>query len=370
MKKFKLIYIISDVDKAVSFEWIALRLKEKYDLMFVLIGNKNSALKTWLTREQIRVQEISNSNPMIKQWIKLFVILYKENPRIIHTHLWMANLLGLSTAWTLRIKKRIFTRHHATIHYDEHPSGRKWERLCNYLATDIIAISKNTQSILIDRDKASPGKVKLIPHGFDLNYFTNVSSERINILKVKYDIERHGSPVIGIIARYMKWKGVQYVIEAFKSILKKHPSALLILANAQGNYADQIKKQLASLPPDSFKEILFEEDLAALYKVFDIYVHVPVDAQSEAFGQTYVEALASGIPSVFTLSGIAQEFISHKINAWVVDFRNSEQIAEGILEIHSNAELRDHLKIYGSSSIKGFTIDNHMVALEELYNNG
>ena len=140
----------------------------------------------------------------------------------------------------------------------------------------------------------------------------------------------YSRPIIGVISRYVKFKGVQYIIPAFKKIRFEFPEAHLVLANAQGDYTAEIRSILKQLPEGSYTEIQFEDDLAALYKVFDVFVHVPIDAQAEAFGQTYVEALAAEIPSIFTLSGVAREFIKDKENALVVNFKDDEGIFWGI----------------------------------------
>jgi glycosyltransferase involved in cell wall biosynthesis len=288
----------------------------------------------------------------------------------VHTHLWQANLLGLSAAWLLGIKNRIYTRHHATIHYHEFPAGRKWDVLCNALATDIIAISQNIKDILIEWDRTDAKKVVLIPHGFDFNYFKSVADDRIQIVRDKYNLQNTFFPVIGVISRYVHWKGIQYIIPAFGKIREQYPMAKLILANANGDYEPTVRKLLRSLPVDSFVQIKFEEDLASLYQLFDVYVHVPIDAHVEAFGQTYVESMAAGIPSIFTLSGVAPEFVVHKSNAWVVDFKNSDQITEGIKVILSDADLVRRIKIETEHSIRRFSLEAHISALEKLYTNG
>lgn len=299
--------------------------------------------------------------------MSVFRILHREKPAVVHTHLWQANLLGLSASWLLRIKKRIYTRHHATVHYHEHPSGRKWDLACNFFSTEIVAISQNVREILTLWDKANPKKIKLIYHGFELDYFASVSNERVNALRAKQKLQANDAPIIGVISRYMEWKGIQYIIPAFRKILNQFPNAKLILANAHGSYQAEIKQLLSSLPPRSFIEIRFEEDLAALYKIFDIFVHVPTDAHVEAFGQTYIESLASGIPSVFTLSGIAKEFVSRNYNAWVADFKNSDQIAMGIEKILGDKNYRQTLSSNGLKSIQQFSLDTHILALERLY---
>jgi len=230
-----------------------------------------------------------------------------------------------------------------------------------------VAISKSIEEILVAWDKAPKKKVTIIHHGFDLPYFSHADDERVTGLRRKYDLNASSYPVVGVISRYTDWKGIQFIIPAFKSLLSKYPNAHLILANAKGDYAREIKTQLNTLPRGSYTEIGFEADLAALYRLFNVYVHAPIDAYSEAFGQTYVEALATGTPSVFTLSGIAREFIRDRENAVVVEYKNSDQIFRGLCDILENKELSKALIAGGRESIQQFSIGKYMQELETLY---
>lgn len=367
-KRKKIVFVISDIDKALSFEWTAADLQQDFDLVFLLLAAPGSQLFSFLKERNIRVYEITNRNfsfPLIP-FMQTLRILNREKPDIVHTHLWYANLLGLLAAWLLRIKKRIYTRHHSTLHYTDFPSGRKWDVWNNYLATHIVAISKNVKGILLEWDHANPAKIRLIYHGFDWEYFQDVTHERIENLKTKYKLKENG-PIIGVISRYMERKGIQYVIPAFKSILRQYPNAKLVLANARGNYEPTIRQLLKQLPLESYVEIKFEADLAALYQTMDVFVHVPTDPHWEAFGQTYVEALMAGVPSVFTKSGIAHEFIQHKQNAMVVDYKNTQQIEAAVLELLSNAELRRTMTYQGKRSTQVFLWRHHLEALKKLY---
>ena len=369
MSGSKLIYIVSDIDKALAFEWTALHLKSSHELMFILIGKEDTVLEKYLHKINVPSHVICDSQypGHLRKWFRLFYLLWKEKPDIIHAHLWRANLLGLTTSWFLRIRKRVFTRHHATIHYDKYPSGRKWDRLCNAMATDIIAISKNIENILVTRDGANARKIRIIHHGFDFDYFRLVDDKRIEQLRTQYNLSEQTFPVIGVISRYIDWKGLQYIIPAFEKIRERYPAAKLMLANASGDYEHQVKNMLLTLPADSFVEIKFEKDLAALYKLFDVFVHVPVDPYAEAFGQTYVEGLITETASVFTLSGIAREFIRHRENALVVDFKNTDQIVNSVYEIVTDNTLRDSLKKQGLASVQQFSLNQFILSLENLY---
>ena len=220
--------------------------------------------------------------------------------------------------------------------------------------------------MLVEKEKANPGKIALIHHGFDLEKFQNPDADKVQKLK-----ERYGTvgkyPVIGVIARYTEWKGLQYVIPAFAQLLGSQPDAKLLLANANGDYKPQIQHLLQQLPPGSYTEIPFEEDLYSLYGLFDIFVHVPVNPEIEAFGQTYVEALAAGVPSVFTLSGVAAEFVEDGKNAFVVPFQDSNAILRAVVHLLASSELQETIRRNGLAIAQGFGLQKMMKELSNLY---
>jgi glycosyltransferase involved in cell wall biosynthesis len=98
-----------------------------------------------------------------------------------------------------------------------------------------------------------------------------------------------------------------------------------------------------------------------------LLVHVPVDAETESFGQVYIEAMAAGVPSVFTPSGIAAELLSHLENAYVVPFRNSDAIYEGMKAILADRELRRKLIANGIEAVQGFSMDKQIAELNSCY---
>ena len=368
--KTKLIYVLSDIDKAVAFEWIVQQIdKEKIELNFVLLNDKESYIEKFLIKNNIHLKRIYLKTK--KDYPQAFISLVKEinliKPDIIHTHLFDANVLGLLASKILGIKKRIYTRHHSTFHHDNFPKAVILDKMVNYLATDIIAISKNVKNILIEKESVKDSKITLIHHGFDLKSFENVNENEIQALRQKY-IPHSQSPVIGVIARYINWKGHKSQVQAFKKILNDFPNAFFLFANAKGPNKKEISDFIKqNIPQKNYIEIEFENNLFALYKLFDVYVHTPVNSQIEAFGQTYIEALASGVPSVFTISGIANEFIENNKNALVVDYNNPEQIYNSISKILKNDSLQKELIDNGKKAILQFSLRNFIHKLEHLY---
>ena len=163
-------------------------------------------------------------------------------------------------------------------------------------------------------------------------------------------------------------KGIQYIIPAFNSLKKIYPRALLVLANANGDYYSEIMAMLLETGNENYRLIEFENDVPALYKTFNGFVHVPINVTAEAFGQTYLEALASEVPSVFTLSGIAPEFIVDRKNALVVPHCDSDAIFEALKELLENKSLAASITLDGYESVKNkFDIHLKMRNLEQLY---
>jgi glycosyltransferase involved in cell wall biosynthesis len=371
-RKVKVVYIISEINKAIAFEWIAEYINNtKFELSFILLNPGVTDLEKHLTEKGLSVKNIIFRGK--RDWFsairQTYKILRKIKPDAIHCHMMQANIIGLSAGKLAGIKKRIYTRHHSSLHHVYFPKGVLWDKYFNRMATHIVAISDIVKKILINWEKANPKKIILIPHGFLLDDFAVVAKERVE--RFKRNTHINGKyPVIGVISRFTEWKGVQYVIPAFNEILKDFPNAVLILLNAHGDYENTIFSLLQKIPNQSFRTVRFENDIAAVYKSMDIFVHVPIDEHSEAFGQIYIESLASGVPSIFTLSGIAPDFIVNKYNAVTVPFKNSTAINTAALEILKDQNLQINLKKNGIESVsRNFGIQKMIDALEKLYNN-
>jgi len=369
MKQKKIIYVLSQIDKAIAFEWISEHLsKEKYKLSFVVLNYKHGYLETYCKSRGIPYKHIQLGSKF--RYLFIFFQLWwhflRNRPDIVHFHLFEASFLGLPAAWLAGVRRRMYTRHHSISHHMYHPHVVKIDKFCNRLATDVVAISEVVKQTLIDLEYCSPKKVKLIYHGFDLNAFSSRDEKEIERLQITYNPSSK-KPVIGVISRFIELKGVNYIIQAMEKVLKMYPDALFLFFGSEGNKYQEYTDLLKKYPSSSYKIILFENNITQLYKIFDVFVHVPINPRVEAFGQIYVEALASGVPMVCTLSGIANEFIEHKKNAWVVPYKDAEAIAKGILHLLENKELREKLIAKGKEDVRIFALKNMISNLENLY---
>lgn len=122
------------------------------------------------------------------------------------------------------------------------------------------------------------------------------------------------------------------------------------------------------LRPDQYIKITYEPQVFDLYRSFDLFVHVPINRDAEAFGQTYIETLYAEIPSVFTLSGIAHDFIRNRENAMIVPYRDSKAIYEAMKLLLEDEALRTKLINSGKKKVRErFAGDILARELDELY---
>ncbi len=231
----------------------------------------------------------------------------------------------------------------------------------------MVSISPSVTNILRFKEHVPTSKIVEIPHGFHLKSFQGVSGLRAEQFRRRYGIPLN-KRLIGVIARFVIWKGVEYVVDAFELVIRQIPDVHLVLLNATGPAKSTIDAKLNRLPAGTFSRIEFEEDVPAAYAAFSCFVHVPIDDVSEAFGQIYVEALAAGVPSVFTLSGIASTFVEHERNALVVPFKDIGAIEKALTRLLTDGYFAKRLGEQGRLDVSNrFELSQMMARLENLY---
>lgn len=366
----KVLYIISDVEKAPCFEWINDFFSDdptiKICFCFLSPNPPETASIIQSRRGSVSVISMRGKKDWPSAFWRLLKLLCRYNPDVTHCHLQAASILGLSASFLTGIKRRIYTRHHGSIHHNYQKKGLAWDYLCNTLATEIVSISPSIFTILSQWECVSESKIVNIPHGFPLDNFGNSSIEQVHSFASRYDIPID-KRIIGVVSRFVEWKGVEYIIDAFKSLLANRIDIHLLLMNAIGPHSHSIHRALSSLPVSAWTAIPFDPDISSAYKLMDVFVHAPIDAYSEAFGQVYVEALASGVPMVCTLSGIAPVFVRNGYNALTVPFRDSNAIENALGILLDNDDLRNAFVVNCRKGVRSFSLNQMCDRLRLLY---
>jgi glycosyltransferase involved in cell wall biosynthesis len=150
--------------------------------------------------------------------------------------------------------------------------------------------------------------------------------------------------VVGMVARLERWKGHFDAVEAMRTVVARDPNVKLLIFGSGGEAHDELLAaiRVAGLEA-SVRYCGFVPDTTALYRLFDIHLHVPVNKLVENTGINIIEGMISGCAQILTRSGFAYELARHLDNAWVVDYRSPQQIADAILALRGDPALRKGL---------------------------
>ena len=120
-----------------------------------------------------------------------------------------------------------------------------------------------------------------------------------------------------------KRKGTDYLVEAAKLMAQRSDDLLFLIAGKRG---EEVKQQL-SLPARSVG-YLSPQQMPELYNASDLFV---TPSLQENLPNTIMEAMSCGTPCLgFSIGGIP-EMIDHRMNGYVAEYKNAQDLAEGLL---------------------------------------
>jgi glycosyltransferase involved in cell wall biosynthesis len=179
-------------------------------------------------------------------------------------------------------------------------------------------------------------------------------------------------PLIGIVGRLQRWKGIHTLIEAMPKILAQFPDAQCAIVGGkhdlEPDYLDFIKHKISELNLED-RTILagFQHNVPLWMQAMDVIVHA---SDNEPFGLVVVEAMALGKPVVAGAAGGPTEIITPAVNGLLAPYGDAGALADAILRYLDD---RKFARCMGAAAhIRGqeFTTQsyarNFMAAIHEL----
>ena len=255
-------------------------------------------------------------------------------------------------------------------HHRRHRRSLVFDYLANFLSSYIISESNVVTNILSKIENVPMSKIYQIPPAIDLKQYFNVNNSEKEKLIKKYFIQDNDL-VIGICSRFDHYKGINYIIDSLGMISSKYKNIKILFFGASGNEFKKMSELAAiKLPVSSYKFIKYEKNIVAAYSIMDIFIHVPIAVDEEAFGLVYIESMASAIACIFTISGIAEKLLKNERNALVVKHKNSDDIHSAIEKLIINKNLRKRIGINARKDvIAAFPEEEVYKTLSKLYKN-
>lgn len=307
----------------------------------------------------------SRVDAMQTAW-KLARLLREWNIDILHAHhfeqifvAWLATRLRPAT-------RLVVGRHYSDAIYRQTSALRRRallavEGLSNRAASRIIVPSVFVRDILL-RQGVGSERVDVVLYGFDPAKYEDVRPEDVKAARTEFDME--GRFVIGNFSRLHEEKGHRYLLDAVAEARPSVPD-LRVLIVGEGGERRALERRVAELAlGDIVRFAGWRRDAMAIMAAVDAVVQPTLQ---EAFSQVMCEALWMSKPLVITdVSGV-RDIIEHEQQALIVPKEDSGALANAVVRIAGDAELRRRLGERGRAAVGDLTIDRMIGEFEAAF---
>lgn len=304
--------------------------------------------------EQIRVIPISMSRKItpiqdLKSLWKIYWLLKKEKPDIVHTHTPKAGIIGMMAARLANIPIRLHTV--AGLPLMEAMGAKRkildWvEKITYSYATKIYPNSKGLHDFIVSQKFTATSKLKIIgsgsSNGVDTSFFSkeNISDE--DITKLKNELKIHVEDFVFIfVGRLVKDKGINELITAFSKIQIKNSKLLLV---------GPLEEDLDPLLPEITNEIQQNKNIISVGFQHDVRPYFAIanalvfPSYREGFPNVVMQAGAMGLPSIVSDINGCNEIIVDGENGHIIPVKNVESLQKAMESFLENKNYISRLK--------------------------
>jgi glycosyltransferase involved in cell wall biosynthesis len=295
----------------------------------------------------------------------LLAELRRRRPRIVHTHMAKAGLLGRLAAAIYNLTRGDAPRAKVVHTYHGHVLEGYFgpvktavfislERLMARATDAIVAIAPAIHRELLDEYRiGSAGQYRIIPLGFDLAPFAAVDAAARSRARTELGIP-DDAPVVTTVGRLTAIKQHAKLLEVARLVTARHANAVFLIVG-DGELRGDLEAQAARLGLGGHVKFLgWRRDLATIYAATDVFA---LTSRNEGTPVALIEAMASGVPGVSTNVGGVPTVIANRDMGVLVgpdDDRGFAEAVAGLLDRPGDAAAmgargRDHVMAHFDS---------------------
>ena len=320
------------------------------------------------------VPELGRSiNPIadLIAFAKVYSIIRREKPHIVHTHTAKAGTIGRIAAVLAGVPVKVHTFHgHVFYGYFNKPATAYFlwiERMLARFTDRIVAISPRQKDDLLNKYRiGTEEKYRVVNLGLDLERFKDIE-RKSGLFRSRLNF-RKDDILVGMISRLVPIKDHRMFIRATKR-LKKHLDSGLFNKVKFVIVGDGPEKEALRAYAESCgvgTSVVFTgwvRDIDEIYADMDI---VALTSRNEGTPVSLIEAFASGKPVVATDVGGVRDVVGEI--GIVVDKNEDVAFAQYLSELIKSPERRWAIGQKGRESVmERFSKDRLIVDTEKLY---
>lgn len=298
--------------------------------------------------------------------LRLFLLIIKIKPSLIHSHLWSANLLSSLCASLLRIP--IICNLHLVSNSEQKSKNNLLRGLLDKitfkLSNKLICVSDKMYKEIVLARPLFKNKIKVIQNGVDYKKITAASRQNIQLREFYNLTSEHF--VIGSVGRLIERKRYDLLINQFNLALKDC-SHLRLFILGSGPLENNLKKLVKKLNIQD--KVIFESSNSAygFYPLFNLFV---MTSKEEGLSIALLEAMSCGKTTIIISPTLEHEVIEHEKNGFIVlenevnglhkmlvklsqSYVNLENVAKAtvIEKFNINCMVNKYKKIFGQLNI-------------------
>jgi glycosyltransferase involved in cell wall biosynthesis len=287
----------------------------------------------------------------LRTLIKLILFFRKLSPDYLYATTPKAALLTIVAGTIANVPRRVYLIRGLTYVNDnilKKSIMQFLEWFTCLLSHKVLIVSKSNLDYVVRHHLCYRGKIKVLAngssHGVDAQgHFDphGKSNESKDLLRKSLSIP-HKSIVIGFLGRMVKDKGVEILIEAWRQISTRHPTAHLLLIGPQDVPRDSLSKQSYEYMRATPNVHLIGDvrDPADFYGIMDIFV---LPSLREGFPNAVLEACAMEIPVITTSALGCIDSVENEKTGLIVPMNDPEKLEAAMERLITNEELRKRL---------------------------
>jgi glycosyltransferase involved in cell wall biosynthesis len=285
-------------------------------------------------------REINPLNDLRALWA-LYGEMRRRQPRIVHTHMAKAGLLGRTAAMLYNLTRgqapraRIVHTYHGHVLEGYFGALKTWlfitlERWLAKGTDAIVAIAPAIRDELLNGYRIGRAEqYHVVPLGFALAPFAAVDAAARAAARQALAIPP-GAPVITTVGRLTAIKQQDWLLTVARMIAERRPDLIVLIAG-DGELRQDLERQAAQLGLAAQVRFLgWRRDLAALYAATDVFV---LSSRNEGTPVALIEAMAAGVPGVSTDVGGVPTVIADDTMGIRVPLGDATAFAAGVLRL-------------------------------------
>jgi glycosyltransferase involved in cell wall biosynthesis len=307
---------------------------------------KDSLLEKYFKKNNIEYFTLPLKSELdIYSAIRLAIFVKKNKVKIVHCHNSHALSIAIMMKYFINVplfaSRRVDFKLKNNIFSKFKYSTSKLDRL--------VCISDNIRKV-VENCGISANKLITIRSAINLAKVGIINED--NVARIRHN-EYKGNFVFGTVAAHTGHKDYPTFIKAAKLVIDRYPE-ILFYAIGSGKLTEQLSQQINSLGlSKNFILAGFKSNVYDYLSSFDVFV---ISSKLEGLGTSVLDAMNCSLPIIGTNAGGIPEMLINERNGLIVDKKKPELLANAIIRMYEDKDLRMKLAKQAYQDVKKFAI--------------